>query len=64
MQSLVCRGHRINRVIVDRAYNYGLYDEFAVPVRLLGGKLVMTYQDEHLGAQRYDARGFLQVSGA
>jgi hypothetical protein len=64
MQSIRDRGHRINLVIVDRAYNYGLYDEFAIPVRLLGGKLVMTYQDEHLGAQAYDARGFVQVSGS
>ena len=63
MQSIKARGHRINLVIVDRAYNYGIYNEFAVPVRRLGGKLVVTYQDQHLGAQAYDARGFVQISG-
>jgi len=63
IQSLQCRGHRVNLVIVDRAYNYGLYDEFAVPIRLLGGKLVVTYKDEDLGTQAYDDRGFVQVSG-
>jgi hypothetical protein len=63
IESLHQRGHKINLVIVDRAYNNGLYDEYAVPIRLLGGKHVFKYRDEDLGEQAYDSRGFIQVSG-
>jgi hypothetical protein len=63
VESLHHRGHRINMVIVDRAYNNGLHGEYAVPIRLLGGKHVFSYRDEDLGEQAYDARGFIQVSG-
>jgi hypothetical protein len=63
ISSLHQRGHKVNLTIVDRAYNNGLYGEYAVPIRLLGGKHVFTYRDEDLGEQAYDARGFIQVSG-
>ncbi len=63
IESLDRRGHKVNLVIVDRAYNNGLYGEYAVPIRLLGGKHVFSYRDEDLGEQAYDARGFIQVSG-
>jgi hypothetical protein len=58
------RGHKTNLVIVDRAYSNGLYDEYAVPVRLLGGKHVFNYKLQDLGEQAFDPRGFIQVSGS
>ncbi|MBC7517270.1 MAG: hypothetical protein H7248_00025 [Microbacteriaceae bacterium] len=64
VESLHERGHPINLVIVDRAYSNGLYGQYAVPVRLLGGKNVFTYRDSDLGEQAFDVRGFVQISGS
>jgi len=63
-QSLQQRGHKTNLVIVDRAYSNGIYDEFAVPIRLAGGKHVFDYTERDLGVQAHDSRGFVQVSGS
>ena len=63
VESLHQREHAIDLVIVDRAYNNGLYSEYTVPIRLLGGKHVFSYRDEDLGEQAYDTRGFIQFSG-
>lgn len=63
-ESLTERGHRVNLVIVDRAYSNGKYAEYAVPVRLLGAKHVFDYKEDQLGVQAYDPRGFVQVSGS
>jgi len=62
--SLIERGHKPNLFIVDRAYNNGLYDEYAVPLRLRGFKHVFDYKDAELGVQAFDARGFIQISGS
>jgi hypothetical protein len=62
--SLHERGHKINLIIVDRAYSNGKYAEYAVPVRLLGGKNVFDYKIDQLGKQGYDPRGFILVSGS
>jgi hypothetical protein len=63
IESMHERGHRLNLVIVDRAYNNGLYSEYAVPGSLLGVKHVFNYRDEDLGVQAFDPRGFVQISG-
>lgn len=64
VESLNERGHKINLIIVDRAYSNGKYAEYAVPVRLLGGKNVFDYKIDQLGKQGYDPRGFILVSGS
>lgn len=64
VESLNERGHKINLVIVDRAYSNGKYAEYAVPVRLLGGKNVFDYKIDQLGKQAFDPRGFILVSGS
>lgn len=64
LKSLHCRGQKINHVIMDRAYSSAMYEEFQVPVRLLGGKLVFDYKDEDLGVTGHDPRGYVQVSGS
>lgn len=63
VKSLLERRHKINYVIVDRAYPNGRFREFHVPLRKVGAKLVFDYKDENLGVQAYDERGFVQVSG-
>jgi hypothetical protein len=63
IESIHDRGHRLNLVIVDRAYNNGLYAEYAVPILLRGGLHVFNYRAEDLGVQAHDPRGFVQVSG-
>jgi hypothetical protein len=64
VESLNERGHKINLIIVDRAYSNGKYSEYAVPVRLLGGKNVFDYKLNELGKQGFDPRGFVLVSGS
>jgi len=64
VKSLKERDHKINFVIVDRAYSNGKYPEYSVPIRLLGGKHVFDYKDDQLGVQAFDPRGFVQVSGS
>ena len=64
VESLKQRGHKINLVIGDRAYSNGVYDEFAVPIRLLGGKHVFDYKETELGVQSHDPRGFVQIAGS
>jgi len=64
VESLNERGHKINLIIVDRAYSNGKYSEYAVPVRLLGGKNVFDYKIIELGKQGFDPRGFVLVSGS
>lgn len=54
VESLNERGHKINLIIVDRAYSNGKYAEYAVPVRLLGGKNVFDYKLIELGKQGFD----------
>lgn len=63
-ESLQERGHKTNMVIVDRAYSNGLYHEYAVPIRLRGGKHVFNYKVTELGEQAWDPRGFVQISGS
>ena len=62
--SLLERGHKANLFIVDRAYSNGLYNEYAVPLRLRGFKHVFNYRENDLGEQAFDPRGFVQISGA
>lgn len=62
--SLIERGHTPNLFIVDRAYNSGRYNEYAVPLRLRGYKHVFDYKDADLGVQAFDPRGFVQISGS
>lgn len=64
VKSLKEREHKVNFVIVDRAYSNGKYPEYSVPIRLLGGKHVFDYKDDQLGVQAFDLRGFVQVSGS
>jgi hypothetical protein len=64
VESLHDRGHKINLVITDRAYSNGVWDEYAVPIRKLGGKLVFDYKVDQLGNQTFDPRGFVQVGGS
>jgi hypothetical protein len=63
-QSLRDRGHKANFFIADRAYNNGLYHQYAAPIRLLGYKHVFSYKDADLEVQGHDPRGFVQVGGA
>jgi hypothetical protein len=63
-QSLIDRGHKPNLFIVDRAYSNGLYDQYTVPIRLLGYKHVFTYKEDNMGLQGHDPRGLVQVGGA
>lgn len=64
LNSFVDRGHRPNHYIVDRAYPGGKFQEFHLPARLLGVKLVFDYKDKALGVQLHHTSGFVQVSGA
>ena len=63
LASLHEREHAINFVLTDRAYSGGKYPEYQVPARLLGAKLVFDYKRTELGAQAFDSRGFIQISG-
>lgn len=63
LNALALRQRKINFVIMDRAYSGAKFDEFQVPARRLGAKLVCDYKDEDLGVKAYDPRGFIQVSG-
>jgi hypothetical protein len=63
-KSLKERGHNAGFLIVDRAYSNGLYDEYTVPIRLLGFKHVFNYKEDNREIQAHDPRGFVQVGGA
>ena len=64
LESLIGRGRHINMYIMDRAYSNAKYEEFHVPARLHGAKLVFDYKKADLRVKAHDTRGFVQVSGA
>jgi hypothetical protein len=64
VESLRERDHKLNYVVVDRAYPGGKAFEFQVAVRKLGAKLVFDYKDKELEGQQYHPSGFIQVAGA
>jgi hypothetical protein len=64
-RSMCDRGHKINYAMFDRLYPHGLVQDFHLPIRLLGGKLVFDYASNEFGVRAMDEeRGFVQVVGS
>lgn len=62
LSSLRERGHLARYLAVDRAYSNSKPEDFQLPARALGYKLVIDYRINQLGVQD-EAHGFIQVEG-
>lgn len=63
LKSIIDRGYSANFVAGDRAYSSLLPENFQLPARSLGYRLVFDYTVKQLGSKG-EAQGFIQVEGA
>ena len=63
LQSVSERGHPANWLAADRAYSSAKPEDFQLPARSLGYKVIFDYKIDQLGIKD-EAQGFIQVEGA
>ena len=62
LASVGARGYPANFLAADRAYSSATAEDFQLPARALGYRLVFDYKDDQLGVKA-ESQGFLQIEG-